>query len=203
MPQFQFIDEAPLLTDLQLERTNVYYDEATNRVALAQGHYTEAELIDSALDVVRMMRDRIVEHRVQDGEGLHRASFSTSPTDLRAARAEELERVEQADVFTPLPRNEATSKPITLKLVDTIKGDDMLPTCRRRWVLRDSGARKSAEQQMEAEDLFSSMPPGTTSDGYFINNVEAEQQRGQTVEIGVFRHFEGAFLREVELSRAR
>ena len=183
VPQLQFIDEAPFLTDLQLERTNVYIDEATNRVAGAKGHYTEAELIDSALDVVRMMRDRIVEHRLtrrQDGEGLHRASFSTSPTDLRAARAEELERVEQADVFTPLPRNEATSKPITLKLVDTITGDHMLPNCRGRWVLRGSGARKSAEQQMEAEDLFSSMPPGTTSDGYFINDVEAEQQRGQT-----------------------
>ena len=74
----QFIDEAPSLTDLQLERTNVYHDEATNRVAWVQGHYTEAELIDSALDVVRMMRDRIMEHRLtrrQDGEGLHLSSF--------------------------------------------------------------------------------------------------------------------------------
>ena len=44
----QFIDEALSLTDLQLERTNVYHDEATNRVAWVQGHYTEAELIDSA-----------------------------------------------------------------------------------------------------------------------------------------------------------
>ena len=51
---------------------------------------------------------------------------------------------------------------------------------------------------MVAEDLFSSMPPGTTSDGYFINDVEAEQPRGQTVEIVVLRHFEVAFLREVE-----
>ena len=64
VPQLQFIDEAPLLTDLQLERTSVYMDEATNRVVWAQGHYTEAELIDSALDVVRMMRDRIMEHRL-------------------------------------------------------------------------------------------------------------------------------------------
>ena len=57
LPQVQFINEAPSLTDLQLVRTHVYYDESTNPAAQAKTHYTEAELVDSALDVVRMMRD--------------------------------------------------------------------------------------------------------------------------------------------------
>ena len=39
-----------------LERTNVYYHEATARAAWVKGQYTEAKLIDSALDMVKMMR---------------------------------------------------------------------------------------------------------------------------------------------------
>ncbi|KAJ8286473.1 hypothetical protein GJAV_G00039620 [Gymnothorax javanicus] len=45
-------------SDLQLERINVYYNEATGQSGAgnnwAKGHYTEgAELVDSVLDVVR------------------------------------------------------------------------------------------------------------------------------------------------------
>ena len=87
-------------TDLQLERTNVYHDEATNRVAWVQGHFAEAELIDSALDVVRMMRDRIMEHRLarrQDGEGLHLPSFDL----LHHLRASPWEPVPRCGTHSP------------------------------------------------------------------------------------------------------
>ena len=73
------------MTDLQLEHTYVY------RAAWAQGHHTEAELVDSALDVVRMMRDCITEHRLtgrQDGGGLHLASFATCSTNFDLQRGQ-------------------------------------------------------------------------------------------------------------------
>ena len=38
---------------------------------------------------------------------------------MRAARAVELECVEKADLFTSVPKSDATSKPIILKWVDT------------------------------------------------------------------------------------
>ena len=78
---------------------------------------------------------------------------------VRAARSEQLEWVEKADLITAVPRSEATSKKFTLKWVGTGKGDDTKANYRSRLVLGVIEARKSAEQQMEAKDLFSSMPP--------------------------------------------
>ena len=51
------------------------------------------------------------------------------------------------------------TKLITTKWVDTNKGDDVNPMCRSRLVLRDMKARKTKNEQLEAKDLFSSMPP--------------------------------------------
>ena len=81
------------------------------------------------------------------------------PKMVKAARAEEIKWVESADLFDPVPRSEATPKPITLKWVDTNKGDDVNPMCRSRLVLRDIKARRAKDEQLEAKDLFSSMPP--------------------------------------------
>ena len=76
---------------------------------------------------------------------------------VRTAQVEELEWVQRAELFKPIPRSDATSEPITLKSVDTNRGDDMMPNYRRRLVLRDIKARMSAEQQMEANEHATSL----------------------------------------------
>ena len=43
---------------------------------------------------------------------------------------------------------------MTLKWVETSKGNDTNPNCRRGWKLRDIKARRKAAQQMEAKDFI-------------------------------------------------
>ena len=57
-------------------------------------------------------------------------------------------------LFSPVPRSEATWKLMTLKWVETSKGNDTNPNCRSRWKLRDIKARRKAAQQMEAKDFI-------------------------------------------------
>ena len=64
-----------------------------------------------------------------------------------------------SDLFGPVQRSKATSKPTDLKCVDTNTKDQVKFNYSSRFVLRDIKARKKGNQQMEAKDLFSLMPP--------------------------------------------
>ena len=81
------------------------------------------------------------------------------PVKVRAARIEELEWVESADLFDLVRRSTAISTPIALKWVETNKGDHIKVKYRSRLVLRDTKARHNQYEQLESKYLFSSMPP--------------------------------------------
>ena len=49
--------------------------------------------------------------------------------------------------------------PITVKWVDTNKGDDKKPNYRSRLVARDLKKLKKLGNQLQVEELFSAMPP--------------------------------------------
>jgi len=82
---------------------------------------------------------------------------------VRKAREEELEWVRKAELYEVVPRQtclqETGKQPVTLRWVDTNKGDDQKPNYRSRLVMRDIKAKKTEGERLEAKDLFASMPP--------------------------------------------
>ena len=64
-------------------------------------------------------------------------------TRVKNARDEEIRWILGGDFVDPVPRIETTSKPITLKWVDTNKADDLNPNYKSRLVQRDLKARKT------------------------------------------------------------
>ena len=86
------------------------------------------------------------------------------PEKVRAARAEELAWVKKQGVYEITDESicwsETGQPPITLKWVDTNKGDDEKPNYRSRLVVREIKAKsKGTSREIEASQLFSGMPP--------------------------------------------
>jgi hypothetical protein len=86
-----------------------------------------------------------------------------NPQLVEEARKEEIAWVRKQGVYDYVPRTqsfERTGKaPIPLRWIDTNKGDDEHPKYRSRLVVREIKAAKAPEDQLPAEQLFSSMPP--------------------------------------------
>ena len=88
------------------------------------------------------------------------------PALVKAARQEELMWVDSQKIFNEelISYEEARSRmggvaPISVKWVDTNKGDDKKTQYRSRLVAREIKKMKKADQQLEVKDLFSAMPP--------------------------------------------
>ena len=82
---------------------------------------------------------------------------------VEKARAEERQWTKKQGIYEIVPRSqcfEETGKPpIPLKWVDTNKGDSERPKYRSRIVAREIKARKSEDEKIPIEQLFSAMPP--------------------------------------------
>jgi len=88
------------------------------------------------------------------------------PVLVKKARAEELTWVRGEKIFDEEMVSWETAKqrmkgvpPISVKWVDTNKGDDGMPNYRSRLVAREIKKLKKLDQQLEVKDLFSAMPP--------------------------------------------
>ncbi|CAK0863589.1 unnamed protein product [Prorocentrum cordatum] len=79
------------------------------------------------------------------------------------ARAVERERVKKQELIEIVPRSQAFAEtgrpPIPLKWVDTNKGDAERPNYRSRLVVKEIKAKKRPDEQLEASEVFSAMPP--------------------------------------------
>ena len=85
------------------------------------------------------------------------------PTEeVKKARSLEMDYLYKQGVYRVVKRSEATAegiKPIEVRWIDTNKGDPEHPNYRSRLVVREIKARKSPEEQLPANLLFSSTPP--------------------------------------------
>ena len=83
------------------------------------------------------------------------------PRLVRAAREEELRWLRRRNTWTKVPWDQAISEsgkqPISLRWVDTNKGDDQRPDYRSRLVVRE--IRRGKSRVLPDAQLFSSMPP--------------------------------------------
>ncbi|CAK0864353.1 unnamed protein product, partial [Prorocentrum cordatum] len=79
------------------------------------------------------------------------------------ARAVEREWVKKQELIEIVPRSQAFAEtgrpPIPLKWVDTNKGDAERPNYRSRLVVKEIKAKKRPDEQLEASEVFSAMPP--------------------------------------------
>ncbi|CAK0893091.1 unnamed protein product, partial [Prorocentrum cordatum] len=79
------------------------------------------------------------------------------------ARAVEREWVKKQELIEIVPRSLAFAEtgrpPIPLKWVDTNKGDAERPNYRSRLVVKEIKAKKRPDEQLEASEVFSAMPP--------------------------------------------
>ncbi|CAK0880002.1 unnamed protein product, partial [Prorocentrum cordatum] len=79
------------------------------------------------------------------------------------ARAVEREWVKKQELIEIVPRSQAFAEtgrpPIPLKWVDTNKGDAERPNYRGRLVVKEIKAKKRPDEQLEASEVFSAMPP--------------------------------------------
>jgi hypothetical protein len=85
------------------------------------------------------------------------------PDKVLAARAVELGWVHAREVYEKVPLAqcfERTGKgPLSLRFVDTNKGDDTCENYRSRLVVREIKARKKLSDRLDAAQVFSAMPP--------------------------------------------
>ncbi|CAK0821340.1 unnamed protein product, partial [Prorocentrum cordatum] len=79
------------------------------------------------------------------------------------ARTVEREWVKKQELIEIVPRSQAFAEtgrpPIPLKWVDTNKGDAERPNYRSRLVVKEIKAKKRPDEQLEASEVFSAMPP--------------------------------------------
>ncbi|CAK0805504.1 unnamed protein product, partial [Prorocentrum cordatum] len=79
------------------------------------------------------------------------------------ARAVEREWVKKQELIEIVPRSQAFAEtgrpPIPLKWVDANKGDAERPNYRSRLVVKEIKAKKRPDEQLEASEVFSAMPP--------------------------------------------
>ncbi|CAK0882435.1 unnamed protein product [Prorocentrum cordatum] len=79
------------------------------------------------------------------------------------ARAVEREWVKKQELIEIVPRSQAFAEtgrpPIPLKWIDTNKGDAERPNYRSRLVVKEIKAKKRPDEQLEASEVFSAMPP--------------------------------------------
>ena len=85
------------------------------------------------------------------------------PVRVTAARKDEMswvDKQELLDIVEVSQCYEETGKaPITLKWVDTNKGDEQDPNYRSRLVVREVKARKTDAERLQPQEIFSAMPP--------------------------------------------
>ena len=82
--------------------------------------------------------------------------------EVKKARSLEMDYLYKQGVYRVVKRSEVTAegiKPIEVRWIDTNKGDPEHPNYRSRLVVREIKARKSPEEQLPANLLFSSTPP--------------------------------------------
>ena len=109
--------------------------------------------------------NKIVEEDFEDYFDTVNGGF-LKPELVKQAREEELQWVNGQKIFdtTLISFEEAKERmngvpPISVKWVDTNKGDDIRAKYRSRLVAREIKRLKKAHQQLEVKDLFSAMPP--------------------------------------------
>ena len=92
--------------------------------------------------------------------------ISGAPLDpVKVAKAQqfELDWIHDPGVYPKVDIGECCQetgkKPITLKWINTNKGDEARPNYRSRLVVREIKRTKSPEETLPAETLFSAMPP--------------------------------------------
>ena len=86
------------------------------------------------------------------------------PDRVREARQIELDYLRKQEVYEKVPLEECLREtngkgPITTRWIDTNKGDPANPNFRSRLVVREIKARKSPEERIPQNMLFSSTPP--------------------------------------------
>lgn len=83
-------------------------------------------------------------------------------TLVKEARKEEIKWVHDMHIYDKVPRAQMLAdgmKPVSLRWIDTNKGDDDRPNYRSRLVAREIKAKKKPHEQIPASQLFSAMPP--------------------------------------------
>ena len=133
------------------------------------------QLIDDGMlnELSSMMAGPVPEHQLEEDWGEDGQEFLDGDFEddvnggvldqkmAMAARAEELEWLRRRQTWTKVPLatcfEKTGQKPISLRWVDTNKGDDERPDYRSRLVVRE--IRKGKNRVLPDAQLFSSMPP--------------------------------------------
>ena len=125
---------------------------------------------------------------------------------VAAARELELAWVKKQGVYTKVSIEECYAKtgraPISLRWIDTNKGDDDHPNYRSRLVAREIKAKKTPTDQLPASQVFSAMPPleGSKILCSLMMSLKVSS-RGKPLKLGFWdisrAHFYGIAQREV------